>query len=142
MVKLGIIKPSKSNYLNSMLIVKKTKKPFMSSLDSKSNYWQIGLAEKSKQYNAFIIVNRVMESNMTNLKGIKSLLDFVRFYTRLVNNYAILTITWLKLIRKHVRFKCKNKIHQFFIHYEKRLFLTRKNIAKDMYIIISDEEKG
>ena len=105
MVKLGIIKPSKSNYLNSMLIVKKTKKPFMSSLDSKSNYWQIGLAEKSKQYNAFIIVNRVMESNMTNLKGIKSLLDFVRFYTRLVNNYAILTITWLKLIRKHVRFE-------------------------------------
>ena len=26
-------------------------------------------------------------------------------YTRVVNDYAKLTITWLKLIRKHVRFK-------------------------------------
>ena len=42
---------------------------------------------------------------ITNLKGIRSLLDLVKCYTRLVNDYAKLTITWLKLIRKHVRFK-------------------------------------
>ena len=32
MIKLGIIKPSKSNNIKSMLIVSKIKKPFMSSL--------------------------------------------------------------------------------------------------------------
>ena len=42
---------------------------------------------------------------ITNLKGIRSLLDFVKCYTRLVNDFAKLTINWLKLIRKHVRFK-------------------------------------
>ena len=83
-----------------MLVVPKTKKPFMSDLDLTSSYWQIGLSEKSKQYNAFIILNCVMEFNVTNLKGIRSFLDFVNFYARLVKNYAKLTITWLKLIRK------------------------------------------
>ena len=61
MIKLGIIKPSKSNYINSRLIVKKTEKPFMLSLDLTSNEGQIGLSEKSKQYNnASRILNRVM----------------------------------------------------------------------------------
>ena len=45
-IKLGIIKPSKSNYTNSRLIVKKTKKPFMSSLDLTCNERQIDLSEK------------------------------------------------------------------------------------------------
>ena len=57
MIKLGIIKPSKSNYIKSRLIVKKTEKPFMSSLDLTSNEGQIGLSEKSKQYNASRILN-------------------------------------------------------------------------------------
>ena len=61
MIKLGIIKPSKSNYINSILIVPKDKKPFMSSLYLTSNEGQIGLSEKSKQYNASRIFNRVME---------------------------------------------------------------------------------
>ena len=111
MIKLGIIKPSKSNYINSRLIVKKTEKPFMSSLDLTSNEGQIGLSEKCKQYNASRILNRVMEFIITiylfitNQKGIRSLLDLVKCYARLVNDYAKLTITCLKLIRKHVRFK-------------------------------------
>ena len=83
----------------------------MSSLDLMSNEGQIGLSEKSQQYNASRILNRVMEFIITiylfitNRKGIRSLLDLVKCYTRLVNDYAKLTITWLKLIRKHVRFK-------------------------------------
>ena len=48
-IKLGIIKPSKSNYINSRLVVKKTEKSFMSSLDLTSNEGQIGLSEKSNQ---------------------------------------------------------------------------------------------
>ena len=31
--------------------------------------------------------------------------NYTHGYTRLVNDYAKLTITWLKLIRKHIRFK-------------------------------------
>ena len=83
----------------------------MSSLDLRSYEGQIGLSEKSKQYNASRILNRVMEFIIaiylfvTNQKGIRSLLDLVKCYTRLVNDYAKLTITCLKLIRKHVRFK-------------------------------------
>ena len=83
----------------------------MSNLDLTSNEGKIGLSEKSKQYNASRILNRVMEFIITiylfitNLKGIRSLLDLVKCYTRLVNDYVKLTITWLKLIRKHVRFK-------------------------------------
>ena len=57
MLKLGNINPSKNNYINSILIVSKTKNPFISSLDLTSNYWEIGLSEKSKQYNAFINLN-------------------------------------------------------------------------------------
>ena len=109
MIKLGIIKPSKSNYINSRLIVKKLKKPFMSSLDLTSNEGQIDLSEKSKQYNASRILNRVMKFIITIYlfitKEIRSLLDLMKCFTRLVNDYAKLTITWLKLIRKHVRFK-------------------------------------
>ena len=87
------------------ILLRCTEKPFMSSLDLTSSYWQIGLSQESKQYTAFMILNRGMEFNVTNLKGVKSLLDFVNFDTRFVNNYAKLRITRLKLIRKHVRFK-------------------------------------
>ena len=88
MIKLGIIKPSKSHYINSKLIVKKTEKPFISSLDLTSKGRQIDLSEKSKQYIASRILNRVMEFIITiylfitNQKGIRSLLDLVKCYTR------------------------------------------------------------
>ena len=46
-----------------------------------------------------------VESNMINLTEIKSLLEFVRFYNRLAKTYAILTMTWLRLIKERVRYK-------------------------------------
>ena len=96
MLKLGIIRPSQSNYISPMLVVPKknghirlcldvrklneklmddyespptvieillrcTKKPFMSSLDLTSSYWQIGLSEESRKYTAFMILNRLLE---------------------------------------------------------------------------------
>ena len=130
--KLGIIKPYKSNYV--------------SSLDLTSNYCHIGLSETMKQYNAFRILNRVMEFMITiyllitNLKGIRSLLDFMKCYTGLVNDYIKLIITWLELIRKHVRFKWQEYNSQVTIPYERRLFLARK-INDNNYGIIVDDEK-
>ena len=105
MLKLGIIRPYQSNYIKSMLIVSKTKKPFVRFRFNEQLLGNRFIKKKSKQYNAFIILNRVMEFNVTNLKGIRSFLDFINFYARFVNNYAKSSITWLKLIRKHVRFK-------------------------------------
>ena len=52
-----------------------------------------------------MILNRVIEFNVINLKGVQLFSDFVNVYFRFVNNSAELTITWLKLIRKHVRLK-------------------------------------
>ena len=106
MLKLGIIRPSQSNYISPMLVVPKkngdvrlcldgrklneklmddyespptveeillrcTQKPFMSSLDLTSSYWQIGLSEESKQYTAFMILNCVLEFNVSAF-GIKT----------------------------------------------------------------------
>ena len=47
------------------ILLRCTKKPFMSSLDLTSNYWQIGLSEESRQYTAFMILNRVFEFNVS-----------------------------------------------------------------------------
>ena len=82
----------------------------------KSSYWQIGLSEKSKLYFAFVILYRVMKFNVTNLKGITWFLDFGNFYARLVKNYVKVTITWLKLIKKHVRFKWQKKYNSLVSH--------------------------
>ena len=105
-LKLGIIRPSHSNYISPMLVVPKkngdirlclegrklneklmddyespptvdeillrcTKKPFMSSLNLTSSYWQIGLSEENKKYTAFMILNRVLEFNVSDF-GIKT----------------------------------------------------------------------
>ena len=53
------------------ILLRCTKKPFMSSLDLKSSYWQIGLSEESKQYTAFMILTRVLEFNVSAF-GIKT----------------------------------------------------------------------
>ena len=56
------------------------------------NYCQIGLLEKMKLYNAFRILNRVMEFIstvyllITNLKRSRALLDFVKCYKRLLSS--------------------------------------------------------
>ena len=52
-----------------------TKKPFMSSLDLTSIYWQNKLSENTKQYTAFMILNRILEFNVTNLRGMTNLTE-------------------------------------------------------------------
>ena len=53
------------------ILLRCTKKPFVSSLDLTSSYWQIGLSEESKQFTAFMILNRVFEFNVSSF-GIKT----------------------------------------------------------------------
>ena len=43
----------------------------MSNLDLTSSYWQIGLSEESKKYTVFMILNRVLEFNVSAF-GIKT----------------------------------------------------------------------
>ena len=53
------------------ILLRCTKKPFLSSLDLTSSYWPIGFSEESKQYTAFMILNRVFEFNVSAF-GIKT----------------------------------------------------------------------
>ena len=43
------------------ILLRCTKKPFMSTFDLTRSYWQMGLSEESKKYTAFMILNRVLE---------------------------------------------------------------------------------
>ena len=53
------------------ILLRCSKKPFISSLDLTSSYWQIGLSEESKKYTAFMILNRLLEFNVSAF-GIKT----------------------------------------------------------------------
>ena len=53
------------------ILLRCIKKPFMSSLDLTSSYWQIGLSEESKKYTAFMILYRELQFNVSAF-GIKT----------------------------------------------------------------------
>ena len=64
----------------------------------------------NKSYILFVEQKQILKRSIIKYKPVSLkkpglMKNYTHGYTRLVNDYAKLTITWLKLIRKHVRFK-------------------------------------
>ena len=64
----------------------------------------------NKSYILFVEQKQILKRSIIKCKPVflkkpGLMNNYTHGYTRLVNDYAKLTITWLNLIRKHVRFK-------------------------------------
>ena len=73
---------------------------FIEEIEPKMNKSHILFVEQKQ-----ILKRSIIKYKPVSLKKPGLMNNYTHDYTRLVNDYAKLTITWLKLITKHVRFK-------------------------------------